>query len=242
LQARWNKSDTSIKSTTGGIMMFKSILLTALLLSTSISNARSPYPDQEITSVTVTEVECLLPTEDSSSSSAAIGEIITAIDGIMAIGEKIWKIVEAGRPVVSAKFSPGVSVIPHIEGENPTLNQMSNWSIPISKSYRVSFKNNNNSELVGFTYSIYFQANGSYKGNGKYLANVKVDASEINVSWLYNFDASSELIGVANVGTDTAPIASAIMKISYAVKGPFNVIQSFQRFYIDGLGRIQILP
>lgn len=222
--------------------MFKSILLTALLLSSPLSHAHSPFPDQEITNVTINEVESLAPLEDASSTNSAIGDIITAIDGVIAVGEKIWKIIEAGRPVITTKFFPGVSVIPQTTGENPTLNQMSNWSAPIFKCYRISFKNSRNTELVGFNYTLYFQANGSYKGQGKYIANLKVDASQIYAAWLFNFDASSELVGVANIGTDTAPIASAIMKISYTVKGPLNEIQNFERFYVDGLGNIKVIP
>jgi len=222
--------------------MFKSILLTALLLSSALSLAQMPSPDLEISSVTVSEIESLAPDEEFPTEENAIGEIITAIDGVIALGERIWKIVDAGRPVITTRFSTGISVLPQITGENPTVNQMANWSAPIFKSYRVAFKNRANSELVGFTYTVYFQSNGSYKGQGKYITNLKVDASDIYTSWLFNFDATSELVGVANVGSDTAPIASAIMQISYAVKGPLNEIRQAKRFYIDGQGKIQIIP
>lgn len=229
--------------------MFKSVLLSLGLLSSLATNvhAKSPFfqndPSLEITSVTVYEVENLAPMLElpSPTPNVAIGDIITAIDGMLAVGQKIWKIVDASRPVVTTNFSPSISVLPDLSGVNPALNQMAHWSRPISRSFRVSLRNASNTELLGFTYSIYFQFNGSYKGKGKYIANLKVDASDIYASWFYNFDATSELVGVANVGTDEEPVASAIMKISYAIKKFGTDVRKVTRFYVDGLGNIQVI-
>ncbi len=228
--------------------MFKSVLLSLGLLSSLVTNvhAKSPFqndPSLEITSVTVSEVEnfALMPELPSPTPNLAIGEIITAIDGMLAVGQKIWKIVDASRPVVTTNFSPTISVLPDIGGVNPAQNQMANWSRPVSRSFRVSLRNSSNTELLGFTYSIYFQANGSYKGKGKYIANLKVDASDIYASWFYNFDATSELVGVANVGTDEEPVASAIMKVSYTIKKFGDEFRKVTRFYVDGSGNIQVI-
>jgi hypothetical protein len=232
-------------------MMFKSILLATILLSSGIisgaSNAHAEStvllndPALRITSVTVSEVENITPMVVLPTAGNPIGDIITTIDGIIAVGQRIWKIVDAGRPVITTKIAPMVSVLPHLEGENPTLNQMANWSAPKVRSYRVSFKNGFNSEVVGFTYTIYFQFNGSLKGTGKYITNLKVQASEIYTAWGFNFDATSELVGIANVGSLEAPVASATMQISYAVKGLVNESRASQGFYVDGAGNIQVI-
>lgn len=229
-------------------MMFKSILLATILLSSVVSNAHAESPELlndpalKITSVTVSEVETITPMVELPSAANPLGEVIATIDGIIAIGQKIWKIVDAGRPVITTKLAPTVSVLPHLEGENPTLNQMANWSVPKVRSYRVSFKNGFNSEVVGFTYTIYFQFNGNLKGTGKYITNLKVQASEIYTAWGFNFDATSELVGIANVGSAEAPVASATMQISYAVRGLVNESRSAQGFYVDGAGNIQVIP
>jgi hypothetical protein len=232
--------------------MFKSILLATILLSTGVfsgvSNAHAESPDLinnpalKITSVSVSEVETLTPMLELPTAGNPIGDIITTIDGIIAVGQRIWKIVDAGRPVITTKLAPMISVLPHLEGENPTLNQMASWSAPKVRSYRVSFKNGFGSEVVGFTYTIYFQFNGSLKGTGKYITNLKVQASEIYTSWGFNFDATSELVGIANVGSIDAPVASATMQISYTVKGLVNESRSSQGFYVDGVGNIQVIP
>lgn len=228
--------------------MFKSILLATILLSSFVSNAGTESPDPKndpalkITSVSVTELDTVAPMATLPKVQGPLGDIIASIDGIIAVGQKIWKIVDAGRPVITTKFAPMVSVLPEMLGPNPTLNQMANWSAPKFKSFRVSFKNAYNSEVVGFTYTIYFQYNGSYQGSGKYITNLRVQASEIYTSWGFNFDASSELVGIANVGSAADPVASATMQISYTVKGLINESRGAQGFYADGNGNIQVIP
>ena len=227
--------------------MFKSILLATILLSSFVSNAGTESADVQndpalkITSVSVTELDAAIPMTNFPKVQGPLGDIITTIDGIIAVGQKIWKIVDAGRPVITTKFAPMVSVLPEMLGPNPTLNQMANWSAPKFKSFRISFKNAYNSEVVGFTYTIYFQYNGNFKGSGKYITNLRVQASEIYTSWGFNFDASSELVGIANVGTYEEPIASATMQISYTVKGLLNESRGAQSFYVDGAGTIQVI-
>lgn len=173
-----------------------------------------------------------------------IDEIAMYVDGLIALGKKIWPIIEAGRPVINTNgLIPSLSVLPQIDGSNDKtpLYDMAGWSIPKAKSYRVSYKNLFRSEVIGFTYTVYFQYNGSYKGNGKYLTSLKVQASEVYAAWGFDFDAVSELISVANVGTDADPVASAIIQISFKAKGKLNESRNAQSFYVDGNGVMQAL-
>lgn len=173
-----------------------------------------------------------------------VDEIAMYLDGLIAIGKKIWPIIEAGRPVITTNgLVPSLSVLPHIEGSTTRaeMHQMAGWSVPRTISYRISYKNYYNSEVVGFTYTVFFQHSGSYKGVGKYITSLKVQASQVYAAWGFNFDATSELINVANVGTDEAPVASAIIQISYAAKGLLNESRNSQSFYVDGNGTVQPL-
>ena len=224
--------------------MLKSLLLATLLLTSALGNFAhadiQKDPALVIHSMSVTEVEALTPMAELPTNP--IGEVIAVIDSMIAIGKKIWPIIEAGRPVITNRLVPAISILPKLEeGPNPTLNQMSNWSIPKVKSYRVSFKNAFGSEVVGFTYTLFWQYNGDYKGNGKYVTNLKVQASQIYMSWGFNFDATSELIGITNVGSNEAPVASGIIQVAYAVKGLMNEVRRSQSFYVDGLGNFQVL-
>lgn len=233
-------------------MIFKSILVATLLLSSLASNIRAEEQDPnndpalKIVSVSVDQVESLVPpmktmVELPVMGNDPIGEITMILDGLLAIGKKIWPIIDAGRPVINNKLIPATSILPHLENPMGVLTQMANWSIPKARSYRVSFKNGFNSEVVGFTYTVYFQYNGSLNGVGKYVTNLRVQASQIYMAWGFNFDAVSELVGIANVGTAEAPVASGIIQVDYAVKGLINETRSSQSFYVDGTGNIQLL-
>jgi hypothetical protein len=228
--------------------MFKSVLLMTVLISSLVGAAHATSIDSsdtkalKIASVTVTEVAPVAPFLEQPQFTGELGDIIASIDGIIAIGTKIWKIVDAGRPVITTNVKNIVSVLPNIPGEVSPISLMSNWSAPKVSSFRVSFKNAYKQEVVGFTYSIYFQFNGNYKDHGKYLTNLKVQASQINTAWGFNFDAVSELIGIANVGTIADPVASATIQISYAVKGLINESRLAQSYYVDGTGHFQIIP
>jgi len=229
-------------------MMLKSMLLVSLLLTTIASTVNAQPvdlkndPALKIASMTITDIEPLAgAVELPKAPTNPIDEIAIIMDGLIAIGKKIWPIIDAGRPVINTKLTPAVSILPHLEGENGVFYQMANWSTPKVKSYRVSFKNGFNSEVVGFTYTLYFQYNGDYKGVGKYVANLKVQASDIYTAWGFNFDATNELVGISNVGSSNEPVASGIVQVAYTVKGLINEVRSAQSFYVDGAGNFQVL-
>ncbi len=170
-----------------------------------------------------------------------IDEISIMIDGLIAIGKKIWPIIDAGRPVINNKLAPAVSILPALQSDRGVLTEMSGWSVPKAQSYRVSYKNYFGMEVVGFTYTIMFQYNGSLKGVGKYITSLKIMASNIYTAWGFDFDANSELVGISNVGTDENPVASGIIAVSYAVRGKLNEVRNADSLYVDGYGRLQVL-
>lgn len=226
--------------------MLKSLLVSTLLILSFQGKAlaeTSVDPALQIVSVSVTEVESQLFDLDPRVElpTNPLGEITMIIDGMIAIGKKIWPIVNAGRPVINTKLIPAISILPQLENPAGVMLQMANWSVPKVKSYRVSFRNGFKSEVVGFTYTIYFQYNGNLNGVGKYIANLKVAASDIYAAWGFNFDAVTELVGISNIGSAEAPVASGIVQIAYTVKGLLNESRSAQSFFVDGTGNIQLL-
>ena len=82
-----------------------------------------------------------------------------------------------------------------------TLGMMENWQLPKSKTYRVVYKNLYGVEVISFTYTLHFQYGGSYEGSGKYLTGVIVSATDLFVSWGFDFSAQTEVLSVANLGT-----------------------------------------
>lgn len=221
--------------------MIKSMLLATFLFTSTLSVFASDS-SLDMTKVEIHEVKPdLAALELAQSPISPIDEISIVIDGLMAIGKKIWPIIEAGRPVVTTKFIPAISIIPNLTGEGPVLNQMENWSIPKVKSYRISITNGVGWEVVAFTYTIIFQYNGDLAGVGKYVTNLAVIPSEIDVGYGSDFDASSELIGISNIGTNKNPVASGLIKVSYGAKNIRKGLKMSHVFSVDGLGNFEQL-
>lgn len=228
--------------------MFKTLFITALLMSSSLTIAQDMEEnfDQSlvISYVEVTEVSTTDKAAVTLPGLGGISEVAMIIDGLLAIGKKIWPIIDANRPVINTTgLIPAISVIPQFDtnARNVELQQMADWSIPRVATYRISYKNVYGMELVGFSYTIIFQYNGTHNGNGKYITGLTVSASEVSAAWSMNFDATSELVNVANVGTSMDPVASAVVRVSYKVRGLLNEMRNSQMFYVDGRGQMKLL-
>lgn len=206
------------------------------------------YPGQKsdfdsytrIDSVEVTEIADFEVPEKSEKS---LGKVVLVVDQLIGIGKKIWPIIEAGKPVVNTTFSPAISVLPRLEGEphDVAFYNMANWQTPRQKSYKVDFKNGWGMNVISFTYNVSYQYGGTYKGRGSYLTGVDVSASNISVSWGFDFNASSNLVSIANVGSEDGPVASATVKIQYEASSVMRNIQSAQSFHVTGEGEVQQL-
>lgn len=221
--------------------MFKSIFIASLLVSSLTLSAQDFDPSLEIANVEVIKLE-VKPTSTTIQlpkvPTNPVEEVAMYVDGIIAIGKKVWNVIQAGMPVITTSgFSNVISVLPAINNQatHPALSQMANWSAPKSASYQVVYKNYFDQVIASFVYTIIFQYNGSYKGNGKYITGLQVQPSDIYAMYLTDLDVKTELMNVANVGTDENPVASAMIRVSYKVKGRVGS----QGFYVDGLGDLK---
>lgn len=164
--------------------------------------------------------------------------IIMVIDKLIAIGEKIIPTIQKGKAVVTNNPMSAISVLPRLDSKDPVVHDMGNWTIPVSKHYKISYENGFGSEVVSFVYSISFQHSGTYNNKGHYLAGVRVSAREINVLWGFDLDATSQLIQISNVGTVDNVIAGATIEITYTVKNWTRNLTTSQEFHVTGDGRI----
>jgi hypothetical protein len=228
--------------------MFKKLGIVILLMTSISTFSAEPITnssDMLIKSVSVEEVSTpstvIMDEVSSFDPVGSLNEISLILDGLLGIGKKIWPIIEGGKPVVTTNLAPAVSIIPNIDGKNVVLNDMANWSIPKVKSYRVAFQNYWGNDVVAFTYTVIFQHGGSYNNVGKYVTTLKVIPSDIYTSWGFNFNVTSELVGISNVGSKESPIASGVVQVSYKVTSVLNDVSRAQSFYIDGNGNINVL-
>lgn len=167
-----------------------------------------------------------------------LGQIIMITDQLIALGKKIWAIIEAGKPVITTNMSKPISVLPKLPGNDIAFYDMADWSMPAVKSYRVSYKNGFGSEVIGFTYTVYFQHSGTYNDAGAYITSLNVEASEIYVSWGFKFDATSALVGIANMGSTIDPVASATVSIAYKASSWFSDVNTQESFFVTGKGSL----
>lgn len=225
--------------------MLKSLFIACMTLSSVPAFSQDLDATTVVTSVEITRIgniEDRAVVELPKLPLNPVDEVAMYIDSIIAIGKKVWPIIDAGRPVINTSgVQSSLSILPRIEGTRSELHSMANWSAPKVISYRVSYKNYFGSEVIGFTYTVFFQYNGSLQGKGKYITSLKAQASNISASWGFDFDVTSELVSVANVGTDADPVASAILQVGYKARGLLNEQQSVHSFYVDGNGTMKSL-
>lgn len=164
--------------------------------------------------------------------------VLMIVDKLVAIGEKIIPTIEKGRPAVTNKPMQAISVIPRIDAQDPVVHEMGDWSIPVTKHYKIDYSNGVGGAAASFVYSITFQYGGTYGGKGKYLTGVRVAARDIKVNWGFDLDASSQLIQISNVGTTQNVIAGATIEITYTVKNVMRNLTSSVSFHVTGDGRI----
>jgi hypothetical protein len=172
------------------------------------------------------------------SPTGALDSIIMVVDKLIAIGQKIIPTIEKGKAVVTNSSMAAVSVLPRLETINPVVHDMGNWSLPVTKHYKIVYKNGLGSDVVSFIYSISYQHSGTYGGKGKYLTGIRASARSINIAWGFDLDASSQLVQISNVGTVHKVVAGATIEIQYTVKNWTRTITNVVSYFIAGDNRL----
>lgn len=229
--------------------MGKLAILFIFMFSTFFAQAQDPY--YQISEVTV---EALESSDDSNTSEkyihiknyvepgpeTEVGDVISTIKEIIAFGKEIYKIVEAGKPVINTHYAP-ISVLP-LEteyGRNITPMDLSHWKAPKFVKFKVTYKNGYGSEVVAFTYNINMSHGGKLHGKGAYITNAQIVPEKISVAWGYTFNAQMSLVGLTNLGSDEDPIAGATLQLSYSVSTFLKEDKNNMSIFISGDGTIQ---
>ena len=221
-------------------------LLASLALVTMVSGPQAFSMPWDISSVEVTEVvddtfeqsrQLFYDTDCSMTPFNTPDPDAFDIDfsQIISIGEKIWKIVEANKPVVNVKTKL-VSALPR--GVN-CWSDLSGWKAPKVKSYEVKYKNLFGTEVVKFRFRLQFTPGGGYDGVGKYLANVTVVPAELNVIWGYKFNAEVEIQPAVNLGTTKDPVAGLEINLKWNINTPVKESQNAFHIFVQGDGHFE---
>ncbi|MBU6374562.1 MAG: hypothetical protein KGQ59_01070 [Bdellovibrionales bacterium] len=217
--------------------MKNAVLFCVLGLSLTGSAYARSAPDAEY--LIGSDVTIELPTRPSdrltggdSTSEESFGEALIVLDRLIVVGEKIWKIVEAGRPVASFS-TQRVNVLPYGVSK---WQELSGWQTPKSRRFERKIKNKYGADVVTFRYRMVYTYGGNVNGQGAYLMGVSVYPEIIDVAWGWTFDASAAIAAVSNAGTREDPIAAAELLISSRVKTTLTHLENSESYYLRGDG------
>jgi hypothetical protein len=177
-----------------------------------------------------------LDTKDCAQLNALASEdsILDEIgwDQIVNIGQKVWEIVQAGKPVVNIE-TPVAYALPR--GLN-CWTDLEHWQAPRTQVYEVSYKNGFGMEVVKFRFRLHYTYGGGKAEMGQYLANVSVLPAELNVLWGYNFDAKVEVQPAINLGSRENPIGGLELNVRWTVKTVLKESINSFHFFVQGDG------
>lgn len=203
-----------------------------------------------IDSVTVQEIPDLAPLVPSHQTFkhslsqtqfpqelSPIKQLEVEIDTIINIGQKIWAIVEAGRPVVNVQLNSASAMPEGIQG----WQQLAGWKTPRSSTYRVYYKNVYGMKVVDFSYRVMFTYGGNFNGQGRYVTGATILPAALDVAWGYNFNAAVEIPTVINMGTVENPVGGIQMNVNWDVGTVLRRSQTRNSYFVNGLGQMKTL-
>jgi hypothetical protein len=177
------------------------------------------------------------PVDDCRPSrlQGGLGDALDPLNAVIAVGEKVWKLIEAGRPVVSFK-APVVHALPF---EKICWHQLQGWQPPQSAKWEVRYKNKLGMDVVRFTYRISYAAGGKLETKGRYLANVTVTPAELSVKWGFEFGAEAQVGRALNLGTSEDPLAGLQLMVNWNIKSRIAEELRSQSYFVSGDGTLK---
>lgn len=157
-----------------------------------------------------------------------------SLDQIINLGQKVWKIIEANKPVVDFK-SKSASALPR---GIKCWDQLENWQFPKAQTYKVSYKNLMGIEVVRFSFRLIFTYGGQYFGKGRYITNATIVPAEINVLWGYKFAAGVKVGQTVNLGSRQDPKAGIELNLNWQVATPLVDQQRTATYFLSGEGQV----
>jgi hypothetical protein len=201
----------------------------------------------QITEVKVTEI----PADNAQFSAPApnpvlalgagvlqtLGPVLmnpSGISGWIAFGQKIWDVVVANQPVVNVKTTR-VTVLPN---DKNAWAQMSGWRGPAASSYNIQAVNGFGMTVVNQKYTISYNYGGQLNNQGRYLANVTIIPTAIDVSWGYTLNSNVEVGQILNTGSVQAPVPAVDLQLKWEVKTILKDSQGVDSFSVKGDGSL----
>jgi len=157
---------------------------------------------------------------------------LVIIDKIINIAERIWKIIEANKPVVDINTTYANAVPDGITH----WAQLAGWEQPKGTRYGFYAKNLYGVKVIDVEFIVFRTCGGNYKGKGKYLNSVTSLPVKADVAWAYKLTIDAEVPSVANVGTSEDPIASMMANLKWQIDTAVKHSEGTWVYYLQGDG------
>ncbi len=143
----------------------------------------------------------------------AANDEMVIIDSLINLGKKVWALIESNKPVVNVNYMYANALPRGVRSSE----DLDNFSDLQHASYRLHGENLYGITVYDLTYTLVHRYGGSYEGRGKYLENVAVVPSNLDVLWGYTVDYKVEKVSVVNTGTRENPVGSILLGTNFKV-------------------------
>ncbi len=156
---------------------------------------------------------------------------------IINLGRELWQFIGDNRPVVNIRTDRATALPKGVLHAS----ELEGWLGPALKTYEISIENGYGLEVIDFIFRVNYTYNGSYGGQGQYLANVTIIPALVDVAWGYTFNARVAIPSVLNVGSKAAPVAGVEIQIRYSVDTVLKHYEQTYDFFVRGDGQFKEL-
>jgi hypothetical protein len=153
---------------------------------------------------------------------------------LIAVGEKVIQLIQAGKPVVNVTRD-AVSVLP---AGATQWNLLNGWHAPVTKVFEVTAKNYLGMTVIDLRLKVSANYGGGLDGRGKFLANVTVVPSQIYVLWGFTCNVWSEHHDPVNLGTTADPVAGLGFDLRYDYGSAMSKETGTADYFVTGSGEI----
>lgn len=182
----------------------------------------------------------ILPAGLGSISAAintmAVDQAELIVDKIINIGQKIWTVVDKGRPVQNFQNS----VASALPANANSWTDLISWKQPESRVIGISCKNLYGAEVVHFVYRIILLSGGTVNGVGNYIGYAAVEPVEMTTSYMYTFNSQAVVVNIFNKGTHQNPLAGMILTVRWSIETVLKKSVGSETFFLDGTGNIDV--
>ena len=161
-----------------------------------------------------------------------IGGSLGSLNKWITLGQKIWDIIVAGKPVANVS-TQRIAVLP---ASQPDWLQMENWKGPEAKTYEVSAKNLYGMTVMSHSFTIAYNYGGQIDGQGAFLANATVIPSKVSVSWGFTLNSKVEVGQAVNTGTKASPVPGIELQLKWSMDSILKHLEGVESFFVRGSG------